>query len=208
MKIKNLVRKKSKTNQQKEKISDLISRLKQYDQIKGKSKLDYLSILSALQMVLRIFPHKYCSDSLLKDKILRAFVDTIIPGSDINDENLIKMYDDDFYPFSNYCGYFAYDLARRSKMLYPHRDFFTLTLSEKTEVVQNALLGRELTRRLYKGAILMAQVSFYAAVYNKNNDCPLIDFPGTNNGYSKEESTYDFGGSLFDNELTADGHPW
>jgi hypothetical protein len=200
---------KLKTNNQgKEKVSDLISRLKQYDQITGKYKLDYLSILPAVQMVLRIFPRKYCKDNLLKDNILREFVATIIPGSSLTDQNLVKMYDDNFYPFSNYCGYFVYDLARRSKRLFPGMDFRTLVLSEKTKVVQNALSGRELTRRLYKGAILMAQVSFYGAIYNEGSGCSLINFPGNNNGYSKEESSYDFGFSLFDNELTTDGQPW
>jgi len=209
MRIKSLFRKNEVANTvENEKISDLLSRLKKYDGVSGKYKMDYLSIPLGVQMVLRIFPRKYCLDNRIKDKILKAFVTTIIPGSDINDQNLVKMYNDNFYPFSNYCGYFVYDLNRRSKKLYSGKNFWTLTLSEKTVVVQNALSGRELTKRLYKGAILMAQVSFYGAVYNEGRGVPLVYFPGENNGYSKEESTYDFGCSLFDKELSADGHPW
>ncbi len=209
MRLKLLIRKKGNGKTvEKEKISDLLSRLQKYDKVSGKFKMDYLSIPPAIQMVLRIFPRKYCNDNQLKDKILRAFVTTIIPGSDINDQNLVKMYEDNFYPFSNYCGYFVFDLNRRGKTLYSGRDFWKLTLPEKTRVVQYALSGRELTRRLYKGAILMAQVSFYGAVYNEGRGVPLINFPGENDGYSNRESTYDFGCSLFDNELTANGHPW
>ena len=195
-------------NNDHEKLPDLIARLKQYDEISGKYKINFLSIPAAIQMILKIFPHKYYKNDNLRDKMLRSFVTTIIPGIDEDDENLIKMYNDKYYPFNMYCGYFVFDLNRRSKKLFNNKDFFKLSLIEKTKVVQNALSGTELARRLYKGAILIAQVSYYGAVYNEERGCPLIYFPGNNEGYSKEEVTYSFAGYYFDRELSIDGQPW
>ncbi len=194
-------------NNNKEKLNDLIARLKKYDESTNSFKLDFSSILPAVQMILKIFPHRYCKDHDFKEKILRAFVTTIIPGADESDENLVKMFNDDYYPFSTYCGYFVYDLNRRSRKLFCKIDFFNLSLKERTAVVQNALAGKELSRRLYKGAILMAQVSYYGAVYNEERGCPLIYFPGNNEGYSNEEVTYSFSSLYFDRELSIEGQP-
>jgi len=198
----------SSANMNEEKFSDLIARLKKYDENSQSYRLDPSSLLPAVQMVLGIFPHRFHNDKKLKEKILRGFVITIIPGADPGDENLIKMYTDNYYPFSTYCGYFVYDLQRRSKKLFRNKKFTELSLKEKTEVVQNALSGNELTGRLYKGAILMAQVSYYGAVYNEERGCPMISFPGKNNGYKTEETTYSFSDRWFDKELSPDGHPW
>jgi hypothetical protein len=204
----NLLRRwKSQTNSP-EKFSDMMKRLKRYNEISKTEKYDLLSIPPAIRMVLKIFPHKYCKNDSIKEKILRAFVTTIIPGSNENDDNLVNMYLDSYYSFHTYCGYFVYDLNRRSKKLFNKKEFLSLSDEEKTKVIKDALMGRELTRRLYKGAILMAQVSYFGAVYDEEKGCPLIDFPGRNNGYNQEEITYSYSSKLFDKELSLDGHPW
>ncbi len=192
----------------KNKFGEMINRLKRFDEKNRTSKIELLSIPYAIQMVLRLFPHKYCDDEVLKYNYLKAFVQTVIPGVDENENNMISMYSDSYYPFHFYCGYFIYDLNRRSKRLFENKEFIELPTENRTEVIQNALLGRELTRRLYNGAILMAQVSYYGAIYNEEEGCSLIDFPGRNGGYSKEESTYSFSSKFLDKELTTDGHPW
>lgn len=188
--------------------SELIDRLKHYDDVSKTYHLDLLSIPKALRMVLRVFPHKYCTDRLLNDGILRAFVTTIIPGADVHEEHLVRMYSDEYYPFHIFCGYFVYDLDSRARRLFDGREFTTLDLNQRTSVVADALSGSEVTRRLYKGAILMAQVSYFGAVYNEDRGCSLIGFPGRNEGYSRDECTYPFATGLFDKELSLDGHPW
>jgi hypothetical protein len=205
---KDLSTKRNSQNGEKEKFSELFNRLKQFDEISHSYKYDLLSIPPAIRMVLKIFPHKYCKNNSLKVKFLRAFVTTVIPGANENQDNLVSMYLDSYYPFQTYCGYFVYDLNRRSKKLFNNKEFFNLSEDEKTQVINNALNGRELSRRLYKGAILMAQVSYYGAVYDEEKGCPLIDFPGRNNGYNKEAIAYPYSSTLFDKELSLDGHPW
>lgn len=190
-----------------EKLSDLLNRLKRYNNTNNSYKIDLLSIPCALQMVLKLFPHKYCNDPILIKRTLRAFVTAIIPGADRDEKFLIKMYEDSYYPFHTYCGYFIFDLNNRSRNLFNRKDFYSLTMEERTLVIQCALSGRELTARLYKGAILMAQVSYYGAVYNEEDGCELIDFPGRNQGYKTEEITYPFAENIFSEELSTDGQP-
>lgn len=210
--VKNLVgRKEQKENaaeSSSESISDMLNRLRRYNNQTKSYKIDLLSIPHALQMVLKLFPHKYCNDQNLKERFLHSFVTTIIPEADENDESLVKMYVDSYYPFHTYCGYFIFDLNKRSKKLFGVKEYNSLSLKERTQVIQNALSGRELTARLYKGAILMAQVAYFGAVYKEEEGCKLIDFPGRNNGYEKEEITYSFASEVFGNELSFDGHPW
>jgi hypothetical protein len=201
-------RKENAAEMSSESISDMLNRLRRYNNHTKSYKIDVLSIPHALQMVLKLFPHKYCSDRNLKERILRAFVTTVIPGADKNDEFLVKMYEDVYYPFHTYCGYFIFDLNRRSKKLFGVKEFNSLSLKKRTMVIQNALSGKELTVRLYKGAILMSQVAYFGAVYNEEEGCKLIDFPGRNKGYEKEEITYSFADEFFSNELSFDGHPW
>ena len=195
-------------NGSRETISELINRLKRYDDSTHLYQTDFPSLPHAIQMVLKLFPHRYCNDKVLKEKILRAFVTTVIPGSDPSDENLVKMYTDEYYAFHDFCGFFVFDLNRRSKRLFVGKEFITLTADERAHVIQDALSGGELTRRLYKGAILMAQVSYFGAIYDEERGCPLIEFPGRNTGYNREQSAYPFSESLFEKEVSLDGHPW
>ena len=201
-------RKKNTSEMSSESFSDMLNRLRRYNEHTTSYKIDVLSIPCALQMVLKLFPHKYCNDRNLKERILRTFVTTIIPGANENDESLVKMYEDSYYPFHTYCGYFIFDLNKRSKKLFNGKDFFSLSINERTTVIQCALSGRELMVRLYKGAILMAQVAYFGAVYNEEKGCKLIDFPGRNRGYERKEITYSFAQDFFNNELSFDGHPW
>ena len=186
----------------------MLRRLRRFDNKSNRFKRYFLSVPPAIRMVLGFFPAAYRHDKELKNRILKAFVLTIIPGAEEDDNNLAAMYNDDFYPFCRWSGYFVFDLCSRSRKLFGSDDFSKMTLSKRSAVVAEALKGRELTKRLFKGAILMAQVSYYGAVYNEDRGCPLISFPGTNKGYSKEETTYSFSAELFDRELTADGQPW
>ena len=78
-----------------EKLSDLLNRLKRYNNTNNSYKIDLLSIPRALQMVLKLFPHKYCNDPILIERTLRAFVTAIIPGADRDEKFLIKMYEDE-----------------------------------------------------------------------------------------------------------------
>jgi len=169
--------------------------------------LNIFSGLSALQMLLRLYPRRYREDGWLIDRTLRSFVITIIPGASFDDPNLIKMYLDAYYPFSPYTGFFVYDLVRRSKRLHGVADFQRLSSAERTAVVESALAGDETISRLFRGAILMAQVSFYAGIYDPDGKCPLIDLPGRNKGYPPGKVLHPDAERYLAAESTSDGNP-
>jgi hypothetical protein len=169
--------------------------------------INIFSGFTAIQMLLRIYPKRFREDGSLIDRVLRAFVMTIIPGAPLDDPNLIRMYLDSYYPFCPYSGFLAYDLVRRSRKLHGVERFDELSQTQRTAVVQSALGSDETVSRLYKGAILMAQVSFYGGIYDPEKGCPLIDFPGRNNGYFPREMFYSDAQRFLAVELTGDGNP-
>jgi hypothetical protein len=158
-------------------------------------------------MILNLYPKRFRVDVGLQDRLLRAFVTTVIPGADERDPYLVCMFHDTYYPFYPYTGYLVHDLAKRSDALMGNEAFDGLDTDQRTTVVEDALSADDTTARLYRGAMLMAQVSYFAGVYNPDHACALIDFPGRNNGFSREHLTYPDASKYLGDEATADGNP-
>jgi hypothetical protein len=165
------------------------------------------SIVSAVRMLLDLYPRRFQTDADLRQRLLKAFVLTVIPGADPASPNLIRMYHDTDYPFHPYSGYLVNDLAHRSMRLFGDEAFDLLDLPRRTSVVEDALASDDTTSRLYRGAVLMAQVSYFAGIYDPDRGCPLIDFPGRNRGFGAKELTYPDGAKYLGAELTTDGNP-
>lgn len=161
---------------------------------------------SPLKIFFKAYPGKFDTDSALVDRILRAFVVTVIPGASFDQPDLVRIYTDEFYPFRNYCGFFAADLVQRSKELFGTEKFDELTLEQRTSVIQNGLEADSTLRQLYTGAIFMAQVSFYGSVYNDDRGCALIDFHGTNSGFTPDEMCYNNASLSLAKEITSTGN--
>ena len=162
------------------------------------------SIVSAVRMLLSLYPSKYRRDTDFQDRVLRAFVVTVIPGADPAEPDIVRMYHDTHYPFFPYTGYLVYALERRGN---PEGGFAALTPDERTRAVQRALAGDDTTSRLFKGAILMAQVSYFAGIYHPERGCPLIDFPGKNAGFTPEELSLPDAAAYVGDGTTVDGNP-
>ena len=161
---------------------------------------------SPLKIFLGAYPDKFNERSSAGDDILRAFVTTVIPGASPDDENLIRAFYDRFYPFHDYTGFFVYDLNRRSKSLFRTGDFQSLSPDRRTKVIQDGLNADAAVRKLYSGAIFLAQVSFYGGIYDDDRGCPLIGFEGSNSGFSNEEMYYANAASLRAHEATTTGN--
>ena len=165
------------------------------------------AVLAALRMLLDLYPAVFRQDTALQDRVLRAFATTIIPGADIGEPDLVRMYHDTDYPFYPYTGFLVYDLETRAGRLHGGVSFERISADDRTSVVQDALNSDDTTSRLYRGAILMAQVSYYAGIYHPERGCELIEFPGRNGGFSLEESSYPWAESALGYETTFDGNP-
>lgn len=159
-----------------------------------------------VRVLLKSYPQKFDKERQLIDTILRSFVVAVIPEATLDDENLTRIYSDTFYPFHKYCGFFVSDLSDRSKNLFGNEKFDQLSLKHRTAVIEDGLQADGTTARLYRGAILMAQISFYGGIYDDEKGCPLIEFEGTNQGFDQEEMCYVNSSAFLASEVTTDGN--
>ena len=173
----------------------------------GSMLLSPRAILSGVRMLLDWYPRRFSRDAGLQDRVLRAFVGAIIPGAAPEEPDLVRMYHDTDYPFYPYAPYLVYDLVHRTQRRHGHEGFERLSLDERTGVIQEALDSDDTTARMVRGAILMANVSYFAGIYHPERGSPLIDFPGENRGFSLEDSSYPGAELCFGTETTSDGNP-
>lgn len=163
---------------------------------------------SDLNLLLDIFPDRFKDNKELTDRILHSFAVTVIPGADEEDKDLVRIFHDDYYPFSKYCNYFAGDLCKRSSNIFGEEYFCNLSLKQRTSVIEGVLSNQEEKNiaRLYESAIFLTQVSYYAGIYDDAKGCQLIYFKGRNTGYTPEEMFYDDSKKYLAVEITADGN--
>lgn len=160
------------------------------------------------RIILGAYPAAFKHDADLNDRVLRAFVATIVPGIPLDEPNLAKAFSDDFFPFAKYRAFFASDLCRRAGKLCRNESFDQLSLPQRTRVVQNGLQADSVTRRLYRGAIRLAQAATYGGIYNKHGDVPLIDFEGFRYAHGNPDAcTYPDPQRFFAPTLSPDGNP-
>src|SRR2546422_2444321 len=67
-----------------------------------------------LKVLTSAYPQAFDDDAELTDRVLRAFVLTVIPSAPAGDPDLTRAFTDPDLPFAPYAGFFASDLARRA----------------------------------------------------------------------------------------------
>lgn len=160
---------------------------------------------TSVRMLLDAYPQRYDRDEDLVDDALRAFVTTVIPSAPLDDPNLVRVFGDPEFPFHSHRGYFIYDLCSRSRKLAGMELSTEVPLRVRTRLVQKALEDGGLTEQLYRGAIYLAQAAFYGGIYEPGG-CALIDFPGPNHGFSRDELYYEDAERYLAREITTDGN--
>lgn len=157
-----------------------------------------------LRIALRMYPEPEDGEA---DRVMRAFVEAVIPGAPRDDPNLVRAFFDPFYPFTRYRSWFVWDLDRRARRLFG-RPYPELDLERRNRVVQDGLSnGDGTTARVYDGAIYLAQAAFYAGIYDDDRGCPLIDFQGASGLLPLEQQSYPVPGRFLAVSATADGNP-
>lgn len=137
-----------------------------------------------LRIVTRSFPPEFKNDPELVSRTLRAFVAAVIPGFDpgATDPRPARALLDRRYPFASYAAFFASDLSLRAEGRYGTPDFAALALEQRTAIIEDGLAAGGTTRKLYRGAIYLTQVSIYAGIYDDDSGCALIGFSGRYRG--------------------------
>lgn len=131
-----------------------------------------------LRVVLHDYPRDFETDPALLDRVLRAFVTTVIPEADPGAPDLVRAFNDPALPFAAYRAFFASDLSRRAAERFGEPAFERLSLERRTAVVTDGLNADATTKRLYTGAVFLTQASYYAGMYDDAAGCPLIGFEG------------------------------
>lgn len=161
---------------------------------------------SQIKYLTGCYPDKYKNENKTNELSLRAFVTTVIPGADEKDPNLIKIFYDEYYSFKPLCGFFISDLCTKSKDLFDIEEFNLLNEEQRNFIVQEGLNGDSMISRLYTAAIFMTQVSYYSGIYDDGVGCKLIDFEGSNTGFTESELFYPNTTAYLSNELTLNGN--
>ncbi len=159
-----------------------------------------------LRVLVDAYPQVFDDDDELVDRVLRAFVTAVIPGAPADDPNLVRAHTDPAYPFAQYAGFFAADLSRRAAQRFDGRPFEQLDVHQRTTVIVDGLKADGTTRKLYSGAIALAQIAFYAGMYDDRKGCALIGFEGGYRWHAPNDITYHDPARFLSYARTADGN--
>ena len=162
-----------------------------------------VSACTPLRILTRAYPDAFKHDRDKVERVLRAFVITVIPGAPADSRDLVRAYFDRDYPFARYAAFFASDLCRRASERFGHDRFWEFDGRQRTQVISDGLVADGTTRKLYGGAVFLAQVSFYGGIYDDDTGCPLIDFPGR---YRGDAVSYDDAQRFLPGALTHTGN--
>jgi hypothetical protein len=159
-----------------------------------------------VRVLVSAYPQAFDDDAGLLDRVLRAFVTAVLPGAPADDPDLVRAHTDPTYPFAQYAGFFAADLSRRAARRFDGRAFERLEVSERTAVIAEGLAADATTRKLYGGAVMLAQIAFYAGIYDSRKGCPAIEFEGGNHWHPLSDLTHPDPGRFVSYARTADGN--
>ena len=137
-------------------------------------------------------------------RVLHAFVATVVPGSG-DSPALIRPFADPFYSFSEWRSWFAADLCRRAARRGQSR-FDLLPSHDQTRIVADGLGGDPVTRRVYTGAVFLAQVSAYVSLYDERGGASLIGYEGAHRFRGLAAITYEKPERFLATPITADGN--
>ncbi len=160
-----------------------------------------------LRIAFRLYPEEFDQQPERVERVLRAFVVSVVPGMPEDDDDLVRIYFDRYYPFAKYRNFFVSDLCQRGLEQYGSVAFERLTVAQRTEIIRAGLAHGGVTRRLYTGAVFMAQISCYAGIYDDDRGCPLIDFEGNYRDRLPSGVSFDAPGRYLARAITSDGNP-
>lgn len=163
------------------------------------------SACTPLRIVLHDYPSAF-DEEAVSERVLRAFVLTVIPEADAREPNLLRAFHDPDLRFAPFRGFFVADLCRRSAVRTGAGAFDRLSQAERLAVVQEGLAADGTTQRLYNGAILLVQASYYGGIYDDKRGCALIDFEGAYQFRGIAAVTYPGPERFLSWPLTADGN--
>ena len=160
-----------------------------------------------LRLALHADPEPFRGEGGVTDRALAAFVRSVAPRATGSAEELARVFADPAYPFARYRAFFAADLCRRAQDRFGTNRFDSLTEDARARIIEDGLHGDAVARRLYSGAIFLAQVAVYAGIYDDGRGARAINFDGANHGYAPETLTYPVPAWYLPAASSLDGNP-
>jgi hypothetical protein len=158
-----------------------------------------------LRVLTHAYPAAFDDDAELLDEVLRGFVAVVIPGAPSNDPDLVRAFSDRELPFARYTPFFAADLCRRARARFG-RSFHHLQVDQRAAIIRDGLAADGTTRKLYGSAIVLAEVAFYAGIYDPKKGCALIGFEGSERWHPLTDITHPDAARFLPAALTIDGN--
>ncbi len=188
-------------------MQDLISRRRLLQQLGLLAAGAAATACTPLKVLVNAYPQAFDTDPALVERVLHAFVTAVIPGAPADDPDLIRAFTDPDYPFAEYAAFFAADLSRRARQRFDEPAFERLTPEQRAVVIRDGLAADGTSRKLYTGAITLAQISLYAGIYDAKGGCALIGFEGGYHWHPPADITHPEPARFLAAALTTDGNP-
>ena len=173
-------------------------------------KVDRRTILKTLGLVVGgitltglPIPSLGAIDEDVKDKTLRAFIETVTPGINGKHPDLTKPLYDKYYRFDRALSILVNDLNKKSREIYSRNYFSQLGIEEREKIIDRGLRSGLIKSKVYQGSIYLVQALVLTGSYNEENSCHLIDFKGE---YNYEATTYPNQKSFLGESMTESGY--
>ena len=137
------------------------------------------------------------------DKLIRAFMEAVAPGAPVQHPDITLAFRDERFGFSKYRWLFNFDLRKRACSLFGTLNFHKLNINERKIVIEDALRSDGKMKRLYSGAIQLAQLTVYTGYYREPERCEMIQFES---GFGGGSTSYQNAGQFFGRSMTLNGN--
>lgn len=158
------------------------------------------------ELVFNASPAPHPRDPNVVEPILRMFVETVVPGTPVDRPGAAGVFFDPFYPLTPHRAWLARDLNDRAMQRHG-QPFDGLPRSSRASIIHAGISGQGLTRRVYNGAVFLAQVAVYAGLAHPAGACPVIGFEGRSGLRSLAAQTYPNPRLFLGPTRSADGNP-
>lgn len=158
------------------------------------------------ELVFNASPAPHRRDPNVVEPILRMFVETVVPGTPVDRPGAAGVFFDPFYPLTAHRAWLARDLNDRA-MQRNGQPFDGLPWSSRATIIRDGLSSQGLTRRVYNGAVFLAQVAVYAGLAHPAGACPVIGFEGPSGLLTLADQTYANPHLFLGRTRGADGNP-
>ncbi len=146
---------------------------------------------------------KMMSGAAFEDKTIRAFIETIVPGTDTAHPNLTVVFQDPGFGFGQTRWLFNCNLRNRALKKCGTLAFHKLSYDQKAAIIRDGLEDHGRISQLYSAAVFAAQLTVLTGFYKKEPCCPLINF---REGPDIDEIYYPDGQKFFTNATKTDGN--